>query len=272
MAIRDDAFAGKPIKSKIIDSHTHIHMFNDAGLYQSITENSEIIPLMDKLGIDCLVTAPHPIIYGNMSYANQLAAKAVLEYPGRMYGYISICPGAGIDGIKKELKLYEKNEGFLGLKLLSGYHGELDKKEYLYALDFADEMQCPVIAHMWTNNPTVKSYEYVLKTHKKLKFIAAHLGGGSSEYFFKAVELMKEYPNLYTDVCGSLYNELDIETITEAAGEDRIIYGSDLIYLDPRYDLGKIIFSTLSDEVKEKVLAENYLSLLETSQMGKIKI
>ena len=270
MSIREDAFSGKPIKCRIIDSHTHIKPVNGIGLYQGITTESEIVDLMDKLGIDCIVTAPHPILAGMMSCANKQAKEAIDNYPGRIYGYISICPHDGIDAIKKELELYKNNSGFLGLKILSGYHGELDRKEFLYALDFADEMKCPVVFHKWTNSPGIESVRNVLETHRNLKLICAHLGGGSSECFYELNNLIKTYPNLFTDICGSVFNSLDMETVVETSGDDRIIYGSDLIYLDPRYDLGKIIFSTLSDDVKEKLLSSNYLSLLKDSQMGKI--
>jgi predicted TIM-barrel fold metal-dependent hydrolase len=54
------------------------------------------------------------------------------------------------------------------------------------------------------------------------------------------------------------------------AGEDRVIYGSDLINLDPRYDFGRVVFSPLPDGVKRKILSGNFLSLLRDSGMGGI--
>jgi hypothetical protein len=39
-----------------------------------------------------------------------------------------------------------------------------------------------------------------------------------------------------------------------------------------RFDFGRLAFSNLSDTAKKKIFAENFLRILETSQMGKIHI
>jgi predicted TIM-barrel fold metal-dependent hydrolase len=72
------------------------------------------------------------------------------------------------------------------------------------------------------------------------------------------------------EICGSLDNALPLEAIVELVGEDKVIFGTDAINLDPKYELGKVAFAPLSDETKKKIFAGNYLKLLETSQMGKI--
>ena len=65
-------------------------------------------------------------------------------------------------------------------------------------------------------------------------------------------------------------NKYGIEDLVERFGEDRIIFGTDAINLDPKYELGKVAFAPVSDDIKKKIFAENYLNLLKTSQMGKI--
>lgn len=272
MGIREDAYEGNPVKVPVIDAHTHILPSGISGIYQSIADTKDVVALLDRLGIDCIVTAPHPMLDGMMPFANEAALEASRQFPGRIYGYISICPHDGISAIQRELDRYGKEKSFVGLKLLSGYHGELDREEYQYALDFANEAGCPVVAHIWGGAPSLKSVEAVVRTRPRMKLIMAHLGGGSAECFDSYVRLMACYPNLYTDICGSLYNRYSIEDVVEKAGETRVIFGSDLIYLDPRYDLGRILFSTLSQAAMKRLLAENYLSLLEDSQMGKISV
>ena len=42
------------------------------------------------------------------------------------------------------------------------------------------------------------------------------------------------------------------------------------INLDAKYELGRVAFSPMNDTMKRKIFAENYLRMLETSQMGKI--
>ena len=74
------------------------------------------------------------------------------------------------------------------------------------------------------------------------------------------------------EICGSLDNALPVEAIVDMVGEDKVIFGTDAINLDPKYELGKVAFAPLSDAIKKKIFAENYLKVLQYSQMGKINL
>ena len=270
MTIRQDAFQGKPIGVPVIDAHTHIMEDYMGGWYQSYTSNEDVIALMDRLGINCIVTAPHSITSGWMDFTNEAAANAAKEYPGRIYGYISICPHEGIEAVKDTIKKYSKDKAFIGLKFLSGYHGSLTETEYEYALDFAAEVGCPVLCHIWDNNPNMLEVERTVKTRPGLRLMMAHQGGGSAGRTLEYSALMQNYPNLFMEICGSLNNQYSMEEMVELAGEDRVIYGSDLINLDPRFDFGRVVLSTLSEDVKKKILSENFLKIIESSELGHI--
>ena len=264
--IREEAFAGKPISVPVIDSHSHICPYYNSGWYEALTSNIEVISLLDHLGI----TAPHKLVAGWMKDSNEAADRAAKEFPGRIYGYISICPHEGINAIKDAINNYSKNRNFIGMKFLPGYHGSLACPEYDYALDFANEVGCPVLIHTWSGIPKLNEFERAVKTRSRLKLMVAHQGGGNEKCTDDLIALMKQYPNLYMEICGSLFNQYSIEDMVIMAGEDRVIYGNDMINLDPRYDFGRVVLSTLSYEIKKKVLAENFLNLLKDSQMGKV--
>lgn len=274
MTIRDEAFLGNPISAFVIDAHTHISPYYFRGWYEtpSETSNQAITESIDRLGINCIVTAPHPLIVGMMREANETALEAIREFSGLIYGYIGICPAEGPEAVRSELVKYAGNPGFLGIKFLpGGYHGDLSQKEYRYAADFAVERDCPVLIHTWGNRPPLSDIEDFAEQYPHMKLICAHQGGGTSELSLKLAEIMKRHPNIYTDTSGSLSNTLAIEDMVQLFGEDRIIFGSDLINLDPRYDFGRVVLSPLSDEIKKKILSYNFLSLLRTSQMGRIE-
>lgn len=272
MSIREEAFKGEPISAPVIDAHTHLLPYNNAGWYQSISSDLEVVRLLDHLGINCIVTAPHSLILGDMEETNEKAASAAKSFPGRIYGYIAISPHEGLLSIRRVLDKYSKNKNFVGIKLIPGYHGPLDCPEYDYALDFAQETRCPVLCHIWEGTPALAEVERAVKSRPRLKLIMAHQGGGYAPCTDAYLKLMSEYPNLFTDICGSLFNSYPLERIVERAGEDRVIYGSDLINLDPRYDFGRVVFSSLPEKVKKKILCGNYLELLEDSGMGHIEI
>jgi predicted TIM-barrel fold metal-dependent hydrolase len=270
MGIREDAFLGKPVSAFVVDAHTHLQSSSYNGWYQAIRRDDEVIALMDRLGIDCIVTAPHSMIPGDMEFTNRCTEESAAAHPGRIYGYIFICPQRGIGAVKAAIEEYSKNPGFVGFKFLPGYHGPLACPEYDYALDFAAEAGCPVLCHIWCGSPSFGDVERAAKTRPALKLMMAHQGGGNPAQTDAYTALMKDYPNLYMEICGSLYNQYSMEDYLALAGEDRVIFGTDQINLDPRFDLGQVIFSTLSDEVKKKILAENFLRLLEGSSLGHI--
>ena len=273
MRILDEAFQAKTVTVPVIDAHTHILEYSYKGWYQSFTKNSDVISLMDYLGIDCIVTTPHSMVIESMEYTNEKTLEAAKEYPDRIYGYMFVAPHEGIDEVKKMLEKYSKMNSFIGIKFLpGGYHGTLECDEYDYAMDFAQEISCPVLCHLWEDSPPLKLVEKALNKRPGLKFVAAHQGGGSAGRTDELANLMSEYPNLYLELCGSLFNSYSIEEMVNLVGESRIIYGSDMINLDPRYDLGKVLFSSLDDGIKRKILADNFLELIRDSGMGKINI
>lgn len=272
MTIREEAFSGRPVSCCVIDAHTHMGPYHLYGWHQKYdcTDTGSVLKDMARLGIDCIVTAPHPMIQERMEEANCMAADLAKQYPGRVYGYISVVPACGIDAIRRELNLYSQYPAFLGVKFLPGYHGDLQQPEYEYAMDFANEMGCPVLCHEWYGTPALSEFAAALKTRHDMKLIIAHQGGGSAEHTRACIPAVREYENAYMELCGSLFNQLPVEQIVKMAGEDKVIFGTDAINLEPKYEFGKVAFSILEDRVKKKIFAENYLNLLKGSQMGKI--
>ncbi len=274
MTILDQAFAGLPLSCPVIDSHTHIGPYHLSGWHEKYdrTDTASILADLERLGTDCIVTAPHPLVQERMEEANRIAAQEIQRFPGKVYGYISIVPPCGMDAVKAELKKYEKNPGFVGLKYLAGYHGNLLLPEYEYASDFANEMGCPVLIHIYANVPNKNEIPVMLKNRHNMQLIVAHQGGAFAQETRACAPIIRDFENAYMELCGSMDNSLGTEQIVELVGEDKVIYGTDAINLDPKYELGKVAFAPLSDEVKKKIFAENYLNLLKNSQMGKIKL
>lgn len=275
MSIRNEAFSGKPLSCPVIDAHTHIGAYQLSGWHQKYdrTPTDKVLEDLARLGIDCIVTTPHPIVQGRMEEANLISAEAMNRYTGRVFAYIAVVPTCGMEAVKKELAHHSKNPGFVGLKFLPGfYHGALTAPEYGYAMDFADEMGCPVLCHIWGEEPRHCDIETALKTRHNMKFIIAHQGGGEEKYTRIAAPIVTGYENAYLELCGSMDNRLGVENIVDLVGESKLIFGTDAINLDPKYELGKVALSPLDDSVKRRIFSENYLALLKGSAMGQIKL
>lgn len=94
MTIQQAAFAGKPIPCRVIDAHTHIGPYNLSGWHQHQTGTGELVRQMDRMGIDAIVTAPHPMVGGQMQQANEVALQARWTIPGGSMGTFPLSPGA----------------------------------------------------------------------------------------------------------------------------------------------------------------------------------
>lgn len=271
-SIQDITLKAAPQKAFIIDAHTHILPFQGGGWLQRDGSPEASIAMMDRLGINCAVTSSARLSDGStMAEINETIASLIDAYPGRIYGSIVILPGEGVEAAKREIDIYMKHPGFVGFKLLTGYHGSLCQPAYLYALEAAAEAGCPVTIHKWENAPALSDIRSVVEKLPDLKLISAHLGGGQNTFIKEFLAFMKEYPNVYVDTCGSMYTAYTIADLVEEIGSDRLIFASDTSCIDPRYELGKITLSPVSDKIKQKILAGNFLRLLQGSQMGKIE-
>ena len=273
MTIRDEILAAKPLSCKVIDAHTHVGAYDLSGWHQKhdAIDIASVLEYNDRLGIDCMVTTPHPLVIGKMDEANRISERLIAEFEGKIYAYIAVIPSCGLDAVKRELARCSGIKGFLGLKFLPGYyHGDLTAREYQYAMDFANEVGCPVLCHVWENGPAHSDIADAVRNRQNMKFIIAHQGGGYPHCTRSASDIVRNNPNVYLELCGSMDNQYSIRKIVELAGEDKVIFGTDGINLDPKYELGRVALATVSDDVKRKILAENYLKLLKTSQLGSI--
>lgn len=274
MTIREEAFQGLPISCPVIDAHNHTGLQNNNGWHQYLktVDTGAVVEDMARLGIDYMITCTHLLGPGYMEQANLQAAAEAAQFPGKVYGYISVLPWSGIDAVRQELKKYAQNPSFVGLKFLTGYHGALLQPEYEYAMDFADEMGCPVLCHEWANIPNRTEFVTALKNRHNMKLIIAHQGGGSAEDTRACAPIIRDHENAFMELCGSFRNRLPVEGIVDLVGADKVIFGTDAIDLDAKYELGKVAFSPLEDSIKRMIFAENFLRLQQDSHMGKIII
>jgi len=272
MGIVSEFKEGRPVPVPVIDTHTHLFEWAKNGLHQGIRTTAETINLMDDLGVDAIVTSPMVMSTGDSNLANSQTVEAMAEYPGRVYGNLVVTPHDGASGVKEIIRRYSGIEGFVAMKILTGYHGSPTRSEFAYALSFAQECGCPITFHYWENERiTHESVAEILEKYPRLKVILAHQGGGVRHQTLKTAELMRQCDRLYIDTCGSLWNRLGMDEIAEVVGADRMCFGSDIFYLDPRFEIGRIVFSGMTEESMKKIFAENYLRLLEGSQLGKIR-
>ena len=59
----------------------------------------------------------------------------------------------------------------------------------------------------------------------------------------------------------------EIERLVKEAGSDKLLFGSDIPYLDAGFQIGSIIYSQIKDEDKRKILGTNMLNIIREKDL-----
>ena len=79
----------------------------------------------------------------------------------------------------------------------------------------------------------------------------------------QSLQVAKEASNTFLDITGSQSDRTIIERMVAAVGAGRVLFGSDLPFLEGAVSLGRVLSARISDEAKEQILRKNFLRLLQ---------
>ena len=89
-----------------------------------------------------------------------------------------------------------------------------------------------------------------------MTLILGHAGGRYRGHL-AAAALAGRYPNVFVDTAGDCYALGLIEYLVNQVGAGRVLFGSDITWIDARTQLGMILDADLPTEAKQKILGEN---------------
>lgn len=258
--IFEKALRGLPLKDiPIIDIHNHMgpyHQFNIPG-----NSPGEMIESMDNLGIDLsFITAHGAAVGGDYKLGNDMAMKAVKDYPDRFIAYVTLNPHYK-DEFGEELERCFAYEGFKGIKLHPGGHGtNIDDKAYDYAYAYAQERRLPVLIHVWGRGD-VAAIDRVSGKYPHAVFIMGH-GGADGKAMEDATRVITGRENAYVDIAISMAPQGNIEWFVDKAGSSKILFGTDMPFYDPRPTFGRVAMACISEEDKRNIFALNAKRIL----------
>jgi predicted TIM-barrel fold metal-dependent hydrolase len=102
--------------------------------------------------------------------------------------------------------------------------------------------------------------EKAARRHPRARFVMAHMGLHSMVYVDAAIEAAERTPNLYVDTAAMPFI-WKVKEAVKRIGEDRVMYGSDAPFFDPRIELEKIRMAGLTERQLERVFATNALEV-----------
>lgn len=239
----------------IIDSHAHMGPYSN--FHVPFNDPEGMIVSMNALGINTSCVTHHISIGPDFRFGNDLVHKAANDFPGRFIGAICLNPNYP-DLIIPEIKRFENSSVMKAIKLHPSVHNyPAGGKAYRTIYEEAAERTLPVTTHTWIgdNRCTPKLYGEIAKEYPDTVFVLIH-SGGETKGVCEAIEAAKLSENIYLETCGSMTFGT-VERMVEALGSKRVVFGSDMPFIDPAAQLGKVIYAPIPGEAKLDILGRN---------------
>lgn len=244
----------------VIDAHCHMGPYfnfhipdNDAG---------GMVEVMDRLGINIACISPHVGITPDFKMGNDIAAQAMQDYPGRFFGYITL-NGNYPDEIKEEIdRCY--NIGMRGFKIHPSLHGYSANGENLKPMwEYANEKGLPVLSHVWGGDSTCSPgiLGKLAEEYPNVPVLLGHSGGTPGGYN-ESIKVAKKQENVFLETCCSSVIYGLIERFVREVGADRVVFGSDMPFVNANTQISKILYARISDEDKRKILGLNMAGII----------
>lgn len=240
----------------IVDAHAHLgRWFN---FHVPNGDAPGMVRTMDRIGFNACISAGHAAIGPDFRLGNDDVARAAESFPGRIFGHITVNPNYPAQEMREELERRWATGVFVGVKFHADMHKHpSDGEGYAPAWEFAHERGLPVLSH-----DSVGHLEGPAKRYAQAKVVIAH-SISSPEMLRAATALAASQPNVYLDICGSPLVYGALELAVEKVGAGRILFGTDLPFIDPRPQVGRVAFAKIAEADKLRILGENAVAVFE---------
>lgn len=241
----------------IIDAHAHMGTWYNFHIPGNGTPAS-MVHAMDLVGIKTSIVSPHICIGPCYLEGNRAAYQAAKEFPGRILPFVTINPNYPESEIIAEIEHWDK-EGIIGFKFHPQCHNcDACDKHYYPVFEFCQARGLPILSHNWTGAPVNgKETLYGLaEMFPRITFIIAHALSGWGPVDTNCA-VAKALPNVMLDTTGSLLTYDAVPEAVRRVGAERIIWGTDNPFIDPRPGLGRMLMARLSDDDKRLILGLN---------------
>lgn len=242
----------------IVDAHGHMDTWYDFHIPEQGTPAS-MVHAMDLVGIDITIVAPHICIGPCYLQGNRDAYAAAAEFPGRLVPFVVVNPNYPVAEIEAEIAHWDSHGGIIGFKFHPQCHdAPACHENYTPVFEYAQERGLPILSHNWTGGSVngKETLHGLAEQYPRLTFIIGHALSGWAAIDVNCA-IAKLYPNVMLDTTGS---GLTFDALPEAVrrvGAERIIWGTDNPFIDPRPGLGRVLMARITDDDKRLILGLN---------------
>lgn len=220
----------------------------------------DTIAVMDESEIDmAIIFAPlwqdGPFNDPDYYLSNYLIYEACQKYPDRFIGYGRVSPNRGTYAVR-ELKVCLEQYKLRGLMLHPDWESfsPANRRVMWPLAEICAEHKIPLTFHTGYY-PKCQPMLFVplAEAFPTVPIYMKHIG---YEYWRDAALLAKRYPNIYLETAANTTCSEILASI-RIAGVDKVCYGSDFPYIDPRVVIKKINCLPLTEEERAKIFWKN---------------
>ncbi len=254
--------SGRPLDNiEIIDLHAHLGPYFN--MHIPASSASAIVKAMDSCGIDKAMISTTLSWDSDLVLGNSMMLEAVAAHPGRLYGACSV------SGHYPELSLAELDRTFAARDVVmvkihpSGSRCRLNDRRMNGIFDFAARRHLLVLVHTWLDNDPYGNQDIfagVAADYPEIPWLMAHSGGPFGSVH--AVELARQAENILLDITLSMCPAQQIEFFVREVGSERVIFGTDNPFIDPRLQVGRVALADISDQDKLNIFGINARRLI----------
>jgi len=259
MTLREACLTGTVLKDElIIDAHAHMGPWYNFHVPERGSATS-MVHAMDLVGFDTVIASPHIAIGPDYRQGNEDVAAAAREFPGRIMAFVTINPNYGRAEIEKDIAYWDQKTGILAFKLHPSTHGYPASGENYYPVyEYANAHGLPILSHCWDGDPRGASsvVNGLAGQFANVSFIIGHSASGW-QVMEQGVSEAKARENVYLDLTGSRLLRGLLEEMVRGIGAERVLFGTDVPFIDPRPGLGRVLMARISDDEKRLVLGLN---------------
>jgi predicted TIM-barrel fold metal-dependent hydrolase len=238
----------------IVDAHTHMGCFRAFHIPANDAEG--MIGAMDALGVDVCVTAAHAGISSDYERGNDDVLAAADRYPDRILAYCCINPNYP-RSVVHELERCFRHPAVRGVKLHPELHGNypLDGPAYAPVWEFAEAEGVPVLSHSYFAGDPVEVFGRIAGRYPSAPVIVGH--AGIDQGVDRAVRLALDHPNVWLDLTGPVAINGLVEALVERVGADRLLFGTDMPFMNGALQLGSLLYARIAREDMELIVGGN---------------
>lgn len=246
----------------IIDIHAHLGRYFQFPITHG--EASDVLQKADELGIS-KVCVSH--IYGllyDVREGNTLTMQAASQFPGRILAGGVLDPREPEENIVEEFKRCEPHVTMWNELHPALHCSPINGPGYRIILNLIKTKPKPILIHTDDSDSYSRPelLEAVIPDFSGIPFIIGHSGnviGG----FEKAVDLALRYDNVYLDSTFSRNYWGVMEWMIKKVGAKKILFGSDMPFLDGSAQVGKLLSPRITDGQRELIFRDNAQKLLK---------